>query len=75
MIHMHGILLHLLPEQDITGAIHDKAIRFQCRNKSDIDPEDMDSEIAQALNAARARKRDPEVTDRRGDVIQTPPPA
>ena len=27
----------LLPEQDITGIIRDKAIRFQCRTKADID--------------------------------------
>ena len=33
---MRDLIKELLPEPDITGTIHDKAVRFQCRNKADI---------------------------------------
>jgi hypothetical protein len=33
---MRDLIRQLLPEPDITGTIHDKAVRFQCRNQADI---------------------------------------
>jgi hypothetical protein len=38
MFLMRDLIQELVPEQDILGDIRDKAIRFQCRNKADLEP-------------------------------------
>ncbi|HVS70789.1 MAG TPA: hypothetical protein VHQ47_06015 [Phycisphaerae bacterium] len=64
---MRKLVQEMLPEQDIPALIRDKAIRFQCRNKADIDMDDDD-----ASHAGDAPSHPGEV-NRGGDVIQTPP--
>jgi len=34
---MRDLVKELLPEPNITGTVHDKAVRFQCQNKADIE--------------------------------------
>ncbi len=66
---MRRLVGELLPEQDLMGDIRDKAIRFQCRNKSDID----DLGFVPADDPACVKCDDDYPGEsRRGDVIRSP---
>jgi len=45
---MRDLVKELLPEPDISGAIQEKAVRFQCRNKADMERDVAVGELAVA---------------------------
>jgi hypothetical protein len=65
---MEQLLREMLPEQDIAGKVREKAIRFHCKNKADIEGVIVDDNgeiIAEAITS-------PVGSNRGGDVIHSP---